>query len=297
MSDSGKSSCGFGITASMYFLTVGFQNWDGSGVYHDPEISTEISKVAYSPPGPEPQGVKTYHQIMVNGISYTIQIQSTSIISGVAYDPARNEIVFTVQGQEAAPGSTTVTIPRPLSPWEDAILAYLDDVPCSRSWTSGMDRLVSLTHGQGGHTVRIALNSPRTATQITCDASPPATSKGLSILISGTLAPMVPDAQVIIETSDDSGNSWTLLTTTRTAASGEYSYEWRPIQAKTCLVRASWQGDLLHKGATSEARTVTIRESGDNLMLMAMVAVGLVVAAGVAAVPIIRRRKESRASV
>jgi hypothetical protein len=38
-SDSGKSSTGFDINAMMYFLTVGFDRWDGYAVYNDPELA------------------------------------------------------------------------------------------------------------------------------------------------------------------------------------------------------------------------------------------------------------------
>ena len=43
-SESGKSSTGFDISASMYFLTVGFKKWDGYGVYNDPEVLFLLSK-------------------------------------------------------------------------------------------------------------------------------------------------------------------------------------------------------------------------------------------------------------
>jgi len=54
-SEAGKSSTGFDITAMMYFLTVGFQNWDGYSVTNDPEVVFQISKGALYTPGPEPE--------------------------------------------------------------------------------------------------------------------------------------------------------------------------------------------------------------------------------------------------
>jgi len=60
LSESGKSSTGFDITATMYFLTVAFPKWDGYAVYNDPQVSTSVSKgVAEAqppPPGPTPPG-------------------------------------------------------------------------------------------------------------------------------------------------------------------------------------------------------------------------------------------------
>jgi len=43
-SESGKSSTGFDISSSMYFLTQGFPHWDGYAIYNDPEVSLLVSK-------------------------------------------------------------------------------------------------------------------------------------------------------------------------------------------------------------------------------------------------------------
>jgi len=50
-SDSGKSSTGFDISAMMYFLTVGFQNWDGYAITNDPEVVFRVSKGVLYVPG------------------------------------------------------------------------------------------------------------------------------------------------------------------------------------------------------------------------------------------------------
>jgi hypothetical protein len=43
-SDAGKSSTGFDISSSMYFLTQSFPKWDGYQIYNDPEVSVVVSK-------------------------------------------------------------------------------------------------------------------------------------------------------------------------------------------------------------------------------------------------------------
>jgi hypothetical protein len=43
-SGAGKSSTGFDISSSMYFLTQGFPHWDGYAIYNDPEVSVMLSK-------------------------------------------------------------------------------------------------------------------------------------------------------------------------------------------------------------------------------------------------------------
>jgi len=55
-SDAGKSSTGFDISAMMYFLTVGFQNWDGYPITNDPEVLLRVSKGVLYVPGPEEGG-------------------------------------------------------------------------------------------------------------------------------------------------------------------------------------------------------------------------------------------------
>ncbi len=49
-SGAGKSSTGFDITSSMYFLTQGFPSWDGYSIYNDPEVSTMVSQGTYQEP-------------------------------------------------------------------------------------------------------------------------------------------------------------------------------------------------------------------------------------------------------
>ncbi len=49
-SNAGKSSTGFDISSSMYFLTQEFPKWDGYQIYNDPEVSVLVSKgVEYQP--------------------------------------------------------------------------------------------------------------------------------------------------------------------------------------------------------------------------------------------------------
>jgi hypothetical protein len=52
-SDAGKSSTGFDISSSMYFLTQAFPKWDGYSIYNDPEVSVMVSK-GTDPTSPSP---------------------------------------------------------------------------------------------------------------------------------------------------------------------------------------------------------------------------------------------------
>jgi hypothetical protein len=51
-SESGKSSTGFDISAMLYFLTVGFPQWDGYAVFNDPEVLFHLSKGTLIQEGP-----------------------------------------------------------------------------------------------------------------------------------------------------------------------------------------------------------------------------------------------------
>jgi hypothetical protein len=58
-SDAGKSSAGFDISRSMYFLSTGFPHWDGYAIDNDPEVALLVSKGSdgqpQPPPSPQPQ--------------------------------------------------------------------------------------------------------------------------------------------------------------------------------------------------------------------------------------------------
>jgi hypothetical protein len=43
-SSSGKSSAGFAVTESMYFLTIGFGQWSGYPILNDPETTAYLGK-------------------------------------------------------------------------------------------------------------------------------------------------------------------------------------------------------------------------------------------------------------
>ena len=74
ISDSGKSSTGFDITSSMYFLTVGMDKWDGYPVYHDPSLVVYVGKNLAAAIPPFPDSIPT---------NYTSYLIATIVISSV----------------------------------------------------------------------------------------------------------------------------------------------------------------------------------------------------------------------
>jgi hypothetical protein len=106
VSDSGRSSSGFDVTASMYFLTVGFGNWSGYGVYHDPQTSTYISKTGYAPSPPAP----TLQPSTVNCLLSTETIskgESVQISGSIA--PSSPNAPVTIQIREEGTSWTDLT--------------------------------------------------------------------------------------------------------------------------------------------------------------------------------------------
>jgi len=82
---------------------------------------------------------------------------------------------------------------------------------------------------------------------------------GESVVISGSIYTTdVPHtATVVIEYKSSSSLSWSILATV-TAVDGDYSYTWTPSTAGTYNLRARWDGDDTHFGATSSVVTLTV---------------------------------------
>jgi hypothetical protein len=94
VSDSGKSSSGFDVTESMYFLTVGFGNWSGYGVYHDPQTSTYISKTGYAPTPPAPTQLPSTVNCLLSTETIT---QGESVHISGSVTPSVPNIPVTIQ--------------------------------------------------------------------------------------------------------------------------------------------------------------------------------------------------------
>jgi hypothetical protein len=72
-SEAGKSSTGFEISAMMYFLTVGFERWDGYAVYNDPELVFFAFKGNLIPPG-EPAAMGWWFIILIGAVTAVVVV-------------------------------------------------------------------------------------------------------------------------------------------------------------------------------------------------------------------------------
>lgn len=80
-SDAGKSSTGFDIAESMHFLTVGFNNWDGYPVYHDPTTSVYVAKFGILLPlEPGPSSLLGNPFLVISIVSIIVVIASTILV-------------------------------------------------------------------------------------------------------------------------------------------------------------------------------------------------------------------------
>ena len=91
---------------------------------------------------------------------------------------------------------------------------------------------------------------------ITCLAEPPTINSGESVTISGIIDPPH-SAEVTIEFSLNKG-PWTLLAKVTSDSVGSYVYVWGNIGVGSYEIRAIWNGDDDHYGATSGTVTVVV---------------------------------------
>jgi len=77
------------------------------------------------------------------------------------------------------------------------------------------------------------------------------------VTISGSILPVHSAEEVTIEFSLNK-DPWTLLATVNSNSDGSYSHIWEPTVAGSYDIRASWEGDADHYGATSVTVTVVL---------------------------------------
>ncbi|MFQ6095826.1 MAG: Ig-like domain-containing protein, partial [Candidatus Bathyarchaeia archaeon] len=262
ISDAGKSSSGFDITATMYFLTVGFPNWGGHGVYHDPQMSAYIAKFGEELAPPAPAAEEIDHPITYNETAYYVTTQSNSTVSDFDFNVTSREITFTVDGPDGTIGFTNVTVPKDLVDQASDIMVYVDDTLVSHTLSENATHyFVYFTYQHSTHSIKILLAPPPPQpSTITCQLSKTTLLKGDSVTISGAISPAV-SAPVTIQVSTDDGATWSDLTTVTSTSDGTYSYTWTPDATGVYYVRAVWAGNEQYLGATSPTRRLTVTDS------------------------------------
>jgi len=110
-SEAGKSSTGFDISATMYFLTVGFPKWDGYAIYNDPEVSFLLSKGVLAPLEGEPSPEEEEAVIQPTEMPWALIVIVVGAVAG-----AVTVLVFWKRRSKSGIKSTAVKEPKTKAP-------------------------------------------------------------------------------------------------------------------------------------------------------------------------------------
>jgi hypothetical protein len=102
---------------------------------------------------------------------------------------------------------------------------------------------------------------PKATSSLSIRLSSNVITLGQVALISGSLLPAKPSSNVSIKYHFNRVASWSNLTTVKTDASGNYSYDWAPAEVGSYEVRASWEGDEGTLPSQSQVITLDIDET------------------------------------
>ncbi len=121
------------------------------------------------------------------------------------------------------------------------------------SWTGDSDHLPATSP-----TVSFTISDlPPETSRITFFTDSSSNTVGSVIGISGSIYPALA-AQVTIQLSTNNGSSWSTLATLMSNSDGSYASTWTPDLPVVYTLRASWQGDAEHSGATSDTVMVVV---------------------------------------
>lgn len=106
------------------------------------------------------------------------------------------------------------------------------------------------------------LGAPK-ASSISCSVSSNNITIGNSVAISGLINPSRSNVSVTL--SYNSNGSANTIVTVVSSSDGSYSYSWKPASAGNYQMTASWQGDSLYTGATSDSVSVVVNKISTSI--------------------------------
>ena len=130
------------------------------------------------------------------------------------------------------------------------------------------------------------------ATSLEFDVSPSFAAEGSSITVKGQINPAVPNENVTIYLSTD-GAQWTVLNSTMTQSNGLFTFVWKANTFGALSLRASWTGNDLYAGTTSNAKNTLILPF---YLLLLIVLAMVLIAVSVAAFFLSRNRRKQALS-
>jgi hypothetical protein len=105
------------------------------------------------------------------------------------------------------------------------------------------------TMSEGASSSRVSFTVSMVPSTVSCSLSSSSLTIGDSVTISGSIIPARAGVPVNINYRSDS--SWSTLTNVLTASDGSFSYFWTPTSVGSYQLKASWEGDAEHEGASS----------------------------------------------
>ena len=114
--------------------------------------------------------------------------------------------------------------------------------------------------GHVSNAVQLTILMPTT---ISLTLTPSSISLGSSLVLSGSIAPLINfynpgTVQATISISSDSGSTWAMLMVIATDSSANYSASWTPSYCGQLLVEGQLERDQLLRGSTSSAVSATV---------------------------------------
>ncbi|HKZ93464.1 MAG TPA: PKD domain-containing protein [Candidatus Bathyarchaeia archaeon] len=126
--------------------------------------------------------------------------------------------------------------------------------------------------------------------EITIEVTARSATAGSTITISGTITPYAPAVSVTINVRKD-GGTWTTLVTVTTDAQGNYQYGWKPGEAGSYELQATWEGNVNAGASESDIKTVSVSADGLQSIYIYIAVGAIILIAVVAAVFFLRKRK------
>ena len=107
----------------------------------------------------------------------------------------------------------------------------------------------------------------KASTILSIKASESKVVKGNTIVISGSIEPVVPEAAITITFTKPDGSTFNKTVTTD--SQGAYSYSYTPTETGSWNVKASWKGDTEHEGSVSSSISFTVEEKSGCIIATA----------------------------
>jgi len=116
---------------------------------------------------------------------------------------------------------------------------------------------------EGAESGVVKVSVEKIGTSLTLSVSEAEVDEGEPITISGAISPLLSDKAVTLTYTDSEDSSFERAV--RTSSEGAYRDSYTPTETGQWSVKASWEGDPIHSGSTSQTALFTVVESEPEL--------------------------------